>query len=325
MEVNATAGESMLPDPLSGEQSEFSFVPAEAAELGLDGPFPLVSRVDGTLSALRWGTAPVRAIWLHGAGLNAHTFDATILASGLPSLAIDLPGHGDSPWRDDLDYSPGAIAPDVATTVAAAAPTGAVLIGQSLGGLTAIAVAASHPQLATALVVIDISPGLQPADAAQVRDFLAGPDSFGSRAEIVDRALAFGFAAPRQALERGVFLNTRIRDDGRVVFKHHFAHLGGQQALPSNFAELWPAAEGLAVPVLLVRAEQGYLSDAQESEFLRRVPGSSVVRIDSGHNVQEQAPAALAAAVLHFLTEAARKADPPQDDEGAAPPRNAGQ
>lgn len=290
------------PDSAADRTEEFDLVAQEAAELGI-AAVPALWRVEGPLSALRWGSDPVSAVWLHGAGLNAHTFDGTILSCGLPSLAIDLPGHGHSPWRTDADYRPETNVDPVVDTVAAVGlpPAGAVFVGHSLGGLTAIALAARHPELTAGLVVVDVSPGLEPADAQPVADFLAGADSFASPGEIVERALKFGFGGPPTALRRAVLLNTRVRKDGRVVFRHHLAQLSASRQLPSDFGAVWPMAEALGVPVLLVRARQGFLTDALEAEFVSRVRSSSVVRIDAGHNIQEQAPVELAAAVSRFV------------------------
>jgi pimeloyl-ACP methyl ester carboxylesterase len=287
------------------DSDELDLVAQEAAELGI-AAMPALHRVEGRLSALRWGSGPLAAVWLHGAGLNAHTFDGTILIAGLPSLAIDLPGHGSSPWRADADYSPSTNADPVAETIAAQGLSrgGAVVVGHSLGGLTAIALASRHPELTAGLVIIDVSPGLRSENAQPVTDFLAGATDFASREEIVDRAVRFGFGGSPTALRRAVVLNTRVREDGRVIFRHHLAQLAADQ-LPSDFRALWPMAEALRLPVLLVRATQGFLTDALEAEFISRVPSSSVVRIDAGHNIQEQAPVELAAAVSNFVAEVA--------------------
>jgi len=178
---------------------EFSFLPEQAADFGIDAPIPRGERVrlklaDGrTLSALRYGDAPPVVTFLHGAGLNAHTWDTTILALGLPALAIDLPGHGDSSWRADLAYTGRVLAPDVATGIETWTGGPQLLVGQSLGGLTAAAVAASHPELVRELVVIDITPGVDPnAGPTQISGFFAGPTDWATRDEMVDRALAFG-------------------------------------------------------------------------------------------------------------------------------------
>src|SRR5437764_15285576 len=122
-----------------------------ASEVGLpwSGP-PNVRRqsvgVGGGLriSALVWDDGPPEVALLHGGGQNAHTWDTVALALDRPLVAVDLPGHGHSDWRDDHDYSPVTSAPAVATAVRTLAPDARALVGISLGGVTAIRVAAHH-------------------------------------------------------------------------------------------------------------------------------------------------------------------------------------
>ncbi|MFK4836105.1 alpha/beta fold hydrolase [Microbacterium sp. ZW T2_14] len=300
-----------MSDPID----EFSFLSEQAGEAGIDAPAPHGERLtldlpDGrTLSALRYSpadapdAAPI-VTFLHGAGLNAHTWDTTILALGLPALAVDLPGHGDSSWRDDLAYVARVLAPDVAAGIAAWTDAPQLLVGQSLGGLTAAAVAASRPDLVCELVVIDITPGIDPdAGPTQIRDFFAGPVDWASRDELVDRALSFGLGGgTRRKAERGVYFNSRIRPDGRVEWKHHFAHLAnaastssvpveGPDAVASVLGESgWEDLAAVAAPTTLIRGERGYVTEEDAAEFLRRVPEASVVTVSSGHNVQEEIP-----------------------------------
>jgi pimeloyl-ACP methyl ester carboxylesterase len=296
---------------------EFSFLSEQAAEAGIDAPPPRGERLalalgsGRTLSALRYSpadapdAAPV-VTFLHGAGLNAHTWDTTVLALGLPALAIDLPGHGDSSWRDDVAYVARVLAPDVAEGIAAWTDAPQLLVGQSLGGLTAAAVAASRPDLVRELVVIDITPGVDPnAGPTQIRDFFAGPVDWASRDELVDRALSFGLGGgTRRKAERGVYFNSRVRPDGRVEWKHHFAHLANaasaspaaepverQDAVASVLGESgWEDLATVAAPTTLIRGDRGYVTEADAEEFLRRVPEASVVTVPSGHNVQEEIP-----------------------------------
>ncbi|MTD12977.1 alpha/beta fold hydrolase [Nakamurella sp. YIM 132087] len=294
----------MPPDETPGE---FDFLAAEAAEVGRTGPLPAVRRVELELpdappvSGLLWGDGPPEVVLLHGAGLNAHTFDTTVLALGRPALVLDLPGHGRSGWRSDADYSPPTNAAAVIAALDAWTGGGVVLLGQSLGGLTALVVAARRPDLTRSLVMVDITPGVTAQDSAQVVEFLAGPSEFASRDEIVEMALRFGLGSGREALQRGVFHNTRIRPDGRVVFVHHFAHLGGlSPTVLSDRDRLWSAADevvGAGIPVLLVRASDGFVSEQRVAEFRERVPAARVVQVQAGHNVQEQAAAALAALI----------------------------
>lgn len=296
---------------------EFSFLPEQAAENDIRTPLPHGERLNLTLpdgrvlSALRWTPAstpdatPV-VTFLHGAGLNAHTWDTTILALGLPALAVDLPGHGDSSWRDDLAYVGSALAVDVAAGVDAWTDRPQLVVGHSLGGLTAAALVAAHPETAAALAVIDITPGIDPAGGAQqIAQFFAGPADWASRDELVDRALSFGLGGTRAAATRGVYLNSRVRPDGRVEWKHHFARLAaaraaaptpqaGQNAVTAVLADSgWSDLAAVAAPVTLIRGEHGYITDAELADFRRRVPAARVEQVPTGHNVQEEQPVVL--------------------------------
>ncbi|GAA1152312.1 alpha/beta hydrolase [Microbacterium oxydans] len=242
---------------------------------------------------------------LHGAGLNAHTWDTTALALQQPLLAIDLAGHGDSSWRDDVDYTPRTLARDVAAALDAWVEGPQVVVGQSLGGLTGAALAAARPDLVSELIVVDITPGIDvSAGPAALREFYAGPTDFATRDELVDKAISLGFGGSRPETERGVFLNTRVREDGRVEWKHHFAHLAaqalaahdpGSPTAPSVLHETgWDDLTAVTVPVTLVRAARGFVSEADAVELQRRVPAAEVVVLDATHNVQETAPVALA-------------------------------
>jgi pimeloyl-ACP methyl ester carboxylesterase len=298
------------------DTSEFRYLPAQADALGV--PLPRVERLslelpDGRmLSALRFGTEPPRVTLLHGAGLNAHTWDTTALALQHPLLAIDLAGHGDSSWRDDADYTAGPLAADVAQALDAWTTQPQIVVGQSLGGLTAAALAASRPDLVSEIMVVDITPGIDvTAGPAALRAFYEGPTDFATRDELVDKAISLGFGGTRPETERGVFLNTRIRDDGRVEWKHHFAHLAAQAlaahdvgtpASPSTRHESgWGDLAATSAPITLVRATRGFVSDADAAEFQRRVPPARVITIDATHNVQETAPTELAALISAVL------------------------
>ncbi|WP_295012324.1 alpha/beta fold hydrolase [uncultured Microbacterium sp.] len=303
------------------ERTEFSYLASQADALGVD--VPPVERLSLTLPdgrvlrALRYGRETPEVTFLHGAGLNAHTWDMTILALGRPALAIDLAGHGDSSWRDDADYTGRTLAGDVVAALPTWTDRPQVLVGQSLGGLTAAAVAARAPELVRAVIVVDITPGIdQSTGPAALREFYRVVDA-EDRDVFVDRAMAFGFGGSRDDTARGVFLNTRVREDGRVEWKHHFAHLAA--ALVGDAAtaaatddasaaasastrrilgqEGWADLAAISVPLTLVRATEGFVSDDAEEEFSTRLPRATVLRIDGRHNLQETSPVALAAII----------------------------
>ena len=84
---------------------------------------------------------------------------------GLPSVALDLRGHGESPLGEPEDFSPGQLALDVREALVregvvpeegGAGGPGIVLLGHSMGGRVAARYAADHPRDLAALVLADI-------------------------------------------------------------------------------------------------------------------------------------------------------------------------
>ena len=315
---------------VSDPADEFSFLAEQATEAGIPGPLPHVERValdlpDGrTLSALAYGwedAAPGPVVtFLHGAGLNAHTWDTVVLATGAPALAVDLPGHGESSWRDDAAYVARVLAPDVAAALERWTDRPQVVVGHSLGGLTAAALAASRPDLVRELVIVDITPGVDPsAGPSELRAFFAGPTDWASRDELVDRALSFGLGGgSREKAARGAFFNSRVRPDGRVQWRHHFAHLAaaaaadpgaattpqGQDSFRALLGESgWEDLAEVRAPITLVQGTRGFVTDEDATRFQQKVPTAAVERLASGHNVQEEAPLDLAALVRSHLPE----------------------
>lgn len=300
------------------EPGEFDFLAADAATVGA-AELPVVRRVQLTdgVSALAWGTEPAGVVLAHGAALNAHTWDSTLLAwtaavnggeryLGSPAagfLALDLPGHGDSAWREDGDYAPARLAPDVADALAAAAGSGLLadrfaLVGQSLGGLVGLEMILAGRAGFDHLVLVDVLP-LKPEAAGLVASFLDGPTSFASREEIVERARAFGLGGA--SVERGVFLNTRRGDDGRIVWKHHLGALGPRALEHLETQHLWDVVAHATCPVDLVAATVSLVDEASWDRFTTLRPDATAVRLPGSHNLQEDNPVQLAATLRSLL------------------------
>lgn len=290
--------------------NEFSYLDAQAHGLGVKAHAPM-SRVAVTVSSGRTVSAlaytdqsPVVTL-LHGAGLNAHTWDATLISMGLPALALDLPGHGDSSWREDAAYTPANLADDVIEALEALVSSPQILVGHSLGGHTAAAVAAKRPDLVDRLVLVDIVPGIDPAvGPAQLRAFYSRL-VFDSRDELVDYAMSFGLGSDREGTARGVFFNTRVLEDGTVQWKHHFAQLASQ-ILPDAETDgsvvdngaAWRDLEAVRAPITLVRGATGYINPEALDQFASRIPAADLITVDAGHNVQETLPAELGRIIM---------------------------
>jgi pimeloyl-ACP methyl ester carboxylesterase len=292
---------------------EFSMFHENAAEFGLpyEGP-PTVRResveVDPgrSLSALVWGDAPPELVLLHGGAQNAHTWDTVALALGRPLVAIDLPGHGHSDGGRDGRLDPASGARDVAVAVRALAPHARAVVGMSLGGATALGLAAQAPELVRSLVLVDITPGVDRQKAGSIIAFVSGPESFDSFDDLLARTIAFNPTRSESSLRRGILHNAVQRDDGTWVWRYARHREGGEISVPAepDFGSLWDVISGLTVPLMLVRGmlAQSVVDDADEAELRRRRPGARVEHVEgAGHSVQGDKPVELAALIDDFV------------------------
>jgi pimeloyl-ACP methyl ester carboxylesterase len=78
------------------------------------------------------------------------------LASRFQVHSVDLRNHGRSPWADEMSYL--AMAGDVAAVLDRAGLDTAVIVGHSMGGKVAMALALTRPDRVDALAVVDIAP-----------------------------------------------------------------------------------------------------------------------------------------------------------------------
>lgn len=257
------------------------------------------------LSALLFGDARPRTVFVHGAGLNAHTWDRTIIDLDEPALALDLPGHGDSSWRDDADYSPERNAAAVVRAIEHWADTPVTLVGHSLGGLTAIHVAARRPDLIARLVLVDVLPGIGGSGRSALASFYEKLE-FASVDDVLDHAVAFGLGGEREKARRGVLLNTRTRDDGVVEWKHHMARILSGSAPDHRPLEIDDerdarALESVTAPITLIAGSHGLLSPERIDTFASARAENDAIVLDAPHNVQETSHLALARAVQASL------------------------
>ncbi len=293
---------------------EFSLFEENASEVGLAWTGPPTVRRESVevapgrrVSALVWGSEPARLVLLHGGGQNAHTWDTVALALDLPLVAIDLPGHGHSDWPGDARaLDPGSMADDVAVAVDRLAPDAAMVVGMSLGGMTSIALATRHPRLVRRLVLVDITPGVDHDKSSDIAAFLAGPESFASFDEILERTIQFNPTRSVSSLRRGVLHNAVRRDDGSWTWRHQLGRPAGATGLhvdEVDFGSQWDDLEALRVPVLLARGDRSpVVDDADEAEFRRRRPDDPVVIVaDAGHSIQGDQPLELARILSGFL------------------------
>lgn len=296
---------------------EFALFHENCAEVGLSVTAPPVVRRANVevesgrhLSALVWGEGDPRLVLLHGGAQNAHTWDTVALAMGVPLVAVDLPGHGHSGWRDDANYTPQSMAADVAVAMETLAPQAEAVVGMSLGGLTTVALAGLAPHLVPRLGLVDITPGVNQVKAKAVIDFVDGPQSFPSFDDLLARTMAHHPTRSESSLRRGILHNARQLDDHSWVWRYdrrsHARSTDDRPDTTGGLSSLWDVLGASTCPLMLVRGGASPVVDDDDvAELRRRRHDASVEVIDgAGHSVQGDRPVELAALLTNWLNPA---------------------
>ena len=231
-------------------------------------------------------------VLLHGGGQRRHSWRRTgarLAASGWSSYAFDARGHGESSWAPDGDYSENALIRDLeAITKGLDDPP--VLVGASMGGITALIGEGEQPGLARGLVLVDVVARLEPAGVDRIQAFMSGaPNGFATLEEASDAIAAYNPHRPRPKSLEGLRKNLRQADDGRWHWHWDpsFMRIRNEPARDSHYERARDAASRIGVPTMLVRgAESDIVSREGIQEMLELIPDSRAVEVAStGHMV----------------------------------------
>jgi pimeloyl-ACP methyl ester carboxylesterase len=271
-----------------------------------------------TLAASAYGDSDDPPILLlHGGGQTRHAWGRAgeaFAGRGWYAIALDLRGHGDSEWAPDGDYGMTAFAGDIRAVVNAL-PQPAVLVGASLGGLASLIVVGESPEpVASALVLVDVTPSVERDGAIRIRGFmLEGMEGFGSLEEAADAIAAYLPNRPRPRDLSGLRKNLRSRDgkwywhwDPRFINAR--AGIDGQSGLVDH-DRLAAAAGNISIPTLLVRGRMSdIVSEAGVRELRELVPDAEVVDVaEAGHMVAGDRNDVFNDAVIEFVERTARR------------------
>ena len=221
------------------------------------------------------------------------------LARQRPVHLLDLRNHGASPWSDVMDYP--AMAADVLAFADARDLARFHLLGHSMGGKVAMAVALTAGDRVASAVVADIAP------VPYAHDF----EALIGALRRLDLAAVDRRAAADQALEPEIeaagvrhFLLQNLDFDaaGRAFWKPNLAVLEAAIGTLTG----WPAAydghtyEG---PVLAIHGGASHYVDAEgEAAFRRIMPAVAFESLPgAGHWLHAEQPRAFLEAVQRFL------------------------
>ena len=212
-------------------------------------------------------------------------------------IAVDMRNHGDSPWDEDASYP--AMAGDLAETIAAEAGGRADVLGHSMGGKAAMALALTQPQRVGRLIVADIAPvGYDHSHAQTIAAMAALDLAAVARRADADAALRQGI--PNDAMRAFVVHNLAF-EDGRARWRPNLAALAaGMEGLVG-----WPRGDHapFAGPALFLRGgASDYVSPAMHGAIRALFPAARIETLESaGHWLHAEKPEAFLAAVEAFL------------------------
>jgi esterase len=229
-----------------------------------------------TLHDREFGGKGLPIVILHGLFASSKNWVSVgkALSAHGKTYALDLRNHGDSPHADS--HTLEDLVADVADWISEQGLDRPVLVGHSMGGLTAMAYSLAHPHALRGLAVVDIAPRAYHPDFKQEFDALSLDLSpFRSRGEI-DRALEP--IVPDENVRQFLEMNAE-RSGGRYRWKINAAALKGSPFL--NGPDFSPFAGSLAgsseVPALLIAGgESDYVREEDIPLFRRYFPNASV-------------------------------------------------
>ncbi|WP_270938248.1 alpha/beta fold hydrolase [Falsiroseomonas oryzae] len=233
---------------------------------------------------------------LLGAGQNFGAIQKALAARGHRVLALDLRNHGASPQAPTMSYP--EMAADVAETLQAEGAWPAAIVGHSMGGKAAMALALAHGEGVERLVVADIAPVTYPTPlftryvaamrAIALRPGLSRRDADAALAEAVPNPALRGFL-----LQNLLFAETPPR--WRVALDTIASEMGAIGG--------WPDLPGRYDGRVLVLAgdSSDYILPEHHARFRALFPAARFATIKAGHWLHAENPAAFLEAVTAFL------------------------
>ncbi|TYR31107.1 alpha/beta hydrolase [Mesorhizobium microcysteis] len=256
-------------------------------------------------------------LFLHGGGQTRRAWDATarrVADNGMRAITVDLRGHGESDWVDSGNYTFADFGADAAAIIRQtasrfhAAPSA---VGASLGGLSSLIAETRFGPLLDSLVLVDITPRMDPDGVAKIQGFMGErmEEGFATLDEAADAIAEYLPNRKRPRSLEGLKKNLRLGDDGRYRWHWDPAFMRSERninlAARETMEELIANLPNLHVPALLVRGMQSELVHEDFArEFVELAPSASYVDVGgAGHMVAGDKNDVFCAAILDFLTD----------------------
>ena len=244
-------------------------------------------------------TAPpmVIAHGLFGSARNFNTLGRK-LAVGRRVIMLDMRNHGASPWDNVMHYP--AMAGDLAEAVERLAGGRAVVMGHSMGGKAAMALALTRPELVDALIIADIAPLAYPhTHLPYVRAMRAIDLSRISRRSDADPLLADAVPDP---MLRSFLLQNLVIDDGSARWRFNLEAMEREMPRLTGWPEDWPHARYKGPALFLHGSASNYVPRDSRPAIEALFPSAEIQAIGgAGHWLHAEKPAEFTAAVQGWL------------------------
>lgn len=261
-----------------------------------------------TLAGDAWGNMDGPLVLLqHGGGQTRHawkTAGEALGRAGYRAIAFDARGHGDSDWSPDGTYSQDVMVEDLVCLLQALGNRRPVLVGASMGGGTSLVATGEDRVDATALVLVDIAPRIEPEGVEKIGAFMRQrPEGFDSLEEV---AVAIAAYQPHRTPPKdlsGLAKNLRKTPGGKFRWHWDPGFLSLRRELDKRQERLEACSRALRLPTLLVRGGlSDVLSEEGAAEFLALCPHAEYANITgAGHMVAGDRNDIFGNAVINFL------------------------
>lgn len=250
---------------------------------------------------------------LHGGGQTRHAWGGaaiTLAKAGFHAVALDQRGHGDSDWSKDQSYEIDDFASDM-RAVAQTFRAPPAVVGASLGGIAGmlgIGEADAPARIASALVLVDITPTVERAGVERILNFMQAKmhEGFATLDDVADYVAAYLPDRPRPKSTAGLEKNLRRREDGRWYWHWDPGFMTDIDTRMDDRepARLQAATRRLSMPALLVRGKKSDLVTPETAqEFVELAPKGQFVDVGgAGHMVAGDKNDVFIDAVMGFLS-----------------------
>ena len=278
-----------------------------------------------------WGDPAGPLVLLqHGGGQTRHAWKGagqTLGSAGYYAVAFDARGHGDSDWAPDGSYGQDTMVADLQCVIAALGGRRPALVGASMGGGTSLVAVGEEHVDATALVMVDIGPRVEPEGIDHIHAFMSlKPEGFRSLEEVADAIASYQPQRPRPNKLDGLAKNVRLGADGLYHWHWDPRFRPNRHDLQKRHERLTACSRRLSLPTLLVRGGlSDVLSEAGAQEFLQLCPHAQYVNVTgAGHMVAGDRNDVFGTAVIAFLAQALPPGGTPAQPPRALQPHHEG-